>query len=101
MTIKLPSFPRELVGSDRLSLSLCFFLEEEDGEKRSSFFSQQLDRLEKRGWKVAKRFLSPLLSSPRRVSVYSFGEKKKGSRSIIILDTLDRVRQQAKRPGLS
>lgn len=51
MTIKLPSFPRELVGSDRLSLSLslCFFLEEEDGEKRSSFFSQQLDRLEKRG----------------------------------------------------
>lgn len=94
MTIKLPSFPRELVGSDRLlSLSLSlqdsFFLQ--DGEKRSFFSSfliavvqQQLDRWivwKNEDGKCAKRFphssLSLSLSSSRRVSVSILSGKKR------------------------
>lgn len=93
MTIKLPSFPRELVGSDRLlSLSLSlqdsFFLQ--DGEKRSFFSSfliavvqQQLDRWivwKNEDGKCAKRFphssLSLSLLFEACLCLYSFGEKK-------------------------
>lgn len=104
MTIKLPSFPRELVGSDRLSLSLSLLLSRRRRRRETiQLFFATVGPFGKTRMESGEAIplSSPLLSSPRRVSVYSFGEKKKGSRSIIILDTLDRVRQQAKRPGLS
>lgn len=95
MTIKLPSFPRELVGSDRLlslSLSPRFFLSPRWREtifffifpyRSSPTTVGPLDRLEKRGWKVCEA-IPPLLSlslSPLRsvsVSILS-GKKRKTS----------------------
>lgn len=91
MTIKLPSFPRELVGSDRLlSLSPRFFLSPRWREtifffifpyRSSPTTVGPLDRLEKRGWKVCEA-IPPLLSLSLSLlfeaclCLYSFGEKK-------------------------
>lgn len=82
MTIKLPSFPRELVGSDRLSLSLSASFSKKKTERNDPAFfrnSWTVWKNEDGKWRSDSSLLSSPLLSEACLCLFFWGKKERQS----------------------